>query len=263
MRKINKIKIYINGDDKSKMVRETLINDLISHGFKIVDKDYDLAISIGGDGTFLKMIHDNEFNSDIYYVGINSGTLGFLQEIDLDKTSNFINRLLNNEFNEEHLSVGKVLIKTSTEIYAYNFLNEIVIRKNNLGTLEIPVFIDGELLENFTGDGLLASTSTGSTAYNLSLGGAIVYNRLKSLSLTPIAPINNRAYRTLTNSFVLPIDSKIELKTNNDLLLMIDGKNKKINNVINIEITIDNKDIKCLRMNDFHFVKVVNTKLLK
>ena len=263
MRKINKIKIYINGDDKSKKVRDSIINDLINQNFEIVDDNYDLAISIGGDGTFLKMIHDNNFNSNIYYVGINSGTLGFLQEIDLDKTKNFINRLINNDFKEEHLSIGKALIKTNNEMYEYNFLNEIVIRKDNFGTLEIPVFIDDELLEKFTGDGLLISTSTGSTAYNMSFGGAIVYNKLNSLSLTPIAPINNRAYRTLTNSFVLPIDSKIELKANNDLFLMIDGKNKEIDNVIDIQITTNNKDIKCLRMNDFSFVKVVNNKLLK
>ena len=260
---INKIKIYINGNDKSRKVKESLVKDLIDKDFLIVDKDYDLAISIGGDGTFLKMVNENNFNSDIYYIGINSGTLAFLQEIDIDNTVDFINRLANNDFKEERISIGKTMIKTDKKVYQYNFLNEIVIRKKNFTTLEIPIFIDGMQLEDFTGDGLLISTSTGSTAYNMSFGGAIVYNRLKTLSLTPIAPINNMAYRTLTNSFILPIDTKIELHGKKDLFFMIDGKNKEIDDVTNVEITIDKKEIKCLRMNDFHFVKVVNSKILK
>ena len=262
-RLINKIKIYINGDEKSIKVRDNIINDLVNRNFEIVDNDYDLAISIGGDGTFLKMVNENNFYSDIYYIGINSGTLGFLQEIDLNKTIDFINRLENNDFKEESLSIGKVLIRTIDKVYQYNFLNEIVIRKNNFGTLEIPIYIDDELLEDFTGDGVLISTSTGSTAYNMSFGGAIVYNSLKTLSLTPIAPINNRAYRTLTNSFILPINTKIEMLGNNDLFFMIDGKNKEIKNVTKLEVCIDKKEIKCLRMNDFHFIKVINNKILK
>lgn len=262
-RVINKIKIYINGDNKSKKVKESLVKDLIKKDFLIVEKDYDLAISIGGDGTFLKMVNENNFNSDIYYIGINSGTLGFLQEIDLDKTIDFINRLANNDFKEERICIGKASVITNKKVYQYNFLNEIVLRKNDFSTLEVPVYIDNFYLEDFTGDGLLISTSTGSTAYNMSFGGAIVYNSLKTLSLTPIAPINNRAYRTLTNSFILPIDTKIEIKGNEDLFLMIDGKNKEIKKVMKVEITIDKKEIKCLRMHDFHFIKVVNNKILK
>ena len=260
---INKIKIYINGDDKSIKVRDSLTKDLIDKNFKIVDNNYDLAISIGGDGTFLKMVNENNFNSDIYYIGINSGTLGFLQEIDLDKTLDFINRLENNDFKEERISIGKALINTKDKVYQYNFLNEIVIRKDNFSTLEVPIYIDNEYLEDFTGDGLLISTSTGSTAYNMSFGGSIVYNSLKTLSLTPIAPINNRAYRTLTNSFVLPIDTKIEIRGKNNFFFMVDGKNKEIKNVIKLEVTIDKKEIKCLRMNEYHFIKIINNKILK
>lgn len=263
MRGINRIKIYINGDKKSLKVKELLEKELRNHHFEIVEENFDLAISIGGDGTFLKMVNENHFNNNIYYIGINSGTLGFLQEIDIDKTIDFVKRLDEDNYKVEKLSIGCARMITKKDDYKYNFLNEIVIRKKNFSTLEIPVYIDDELLEDFVGDGILISTSTGSTAYNMSFGGAIVYNSLKTLSLTPIAPINNRAYRTLTNSFILPVDKKIKLTTNLDIFLMIDGKMQNVDEVKDIEVTIDNKSIKCLRMNEFHFIKVVNNKILK
>ena len=122
-----------------------------------------------------------------------------------------------------------------------------------------------ELLENFSGDGLLISTSTGSTAYNMSFGGSIVYNTLSTLSITPIAPLNNKVYKTLFNSVIVPGDRVVTLKPDRDykdLFIQIDGVNKLIDNVIKVETKIDKKRIKCLRMNDFHFIKVINNKIL-
>ena len=122
-----------------------------------------------------------------------------------------------------------------------------------------------QLLENFSGDGLLISTSTGSTAYNMSFGGSIVYNTLSTLSITPIAPLNNKVYKSLFNSVIVPGDRVITLKPDKeykDLFIQVDGVNKLIDNVIKVETKIDKKRIKCLRMNDFHFIKVINNKIL-
>ena len=112
---------------------------------------------------------------------------------------------------------------------------------------------------------MLISTSTGSTAYNMSFGGSIIYNTLKTLSITPIAPLNNKVFRTLVNSVIVPSNKVITLvpdKKNADLFIQIDGVNKLLDNVIKIETKITDKKIKCLRMNDFHFIKVVNNKVL-
>ena len=99
----------------------------------------------------------------------------------------------------------------------------------------------------------------------MSFGGSIVYNTLKTLSITQIAPLNNRVYRSLVNSVIVPSDKVISLvpKDNKNVFFMVDGVNKRIENVIKVETKISNKSIKCLRMNDFHFIKVVNNKLLE
>ena len=258
---INKVKIYINGDDKSKSIKKLLEEKLKS--FEIAYDDYDLAISIGGDGTFLKMVNENNFNSNIYFIGINSGKLGFLEEIEPFKIDYLIDKLNNNDFNIEEVSIGKIDIISKDSRDTFNFLNEVLIRKEDLKVLKSSVFIDNEHLEDFTGDGLLVSTSTGSTAYNLSFNGPIIYNKLNVLSLTPVAPINNSIYKSLTNSLIVNSNNKIRIILNNhDINIMVDGKLKRFKNVCEINITIDNKKIKCLRIGDYNFIKRINSKIL-
>ena len=260
---INKIKLFVRNDDKSKQVAKKLKEKLLLNHFQITDKDYELAVSVGGDGTFLKMVKEEKFNNKIYYVGINSGTLGFLQEIDLDKTDDFVERLKINDFKIEELSIEKTIVHCKDKSFSYYSLNEMVVRKSDLSLLKTSIYVDDELLENFTGDGLLISTSTGSTAYNMSFNGPIIYNSLKALSITPIAPLNNKIYHTLTNSVIIPENKKIKINGDLDsIFLMIDGNNVILNNVISIETMIADVKIKCLRMNDFHFIKIIKNKIL-
>ena len=82
-RRINKIKLFVNQNEKSEIVAKDLEMELKKYDFELVDEDYDLAISVGGDGSFLRMVRENNFNDNLYYIGVNSGTLGFLQEIDI------------------------------------------------------------------------------------------------------------------------------------------------------------------------------------
>ena len=265
-RRINNIKLFVNDNDKSKLVAKDLEMELRKYGFNIVDQDYDLAISIGGDGSFLRMVKETNFNSNIYYIGVNSGTLGFLQEINIADTKDFVKRLNIDNYKIDDVSIQETKVITEDEIYSFNSLNEIVVRSKNFDTLRIPVYVDDELLENFTGDGLLISTATGSTAYNMSFGGSVIYNTIKALSITPIAPLNNKAYKSLIVPVIVPDDKKITLPTlkdMNDLFLMIDGVNKEFDKVIKIESKVGRKTIKCLRMNNYHFIKIVNEKILE
>ena len=265
-RRINKVKLFVNDNEKSNIVAKDLELELLKYGFKVVNRGaYDLAISIGGDGSFLRMVKETKFNEDIYYIGVNNGTLGFLQEIDIKDTVDFVKRLNSDEYKIEEISVQETKVITEDNVYHYDSLNEIVVRNRDFNVLRVPVYVDDELLEDFSGDGLLISTSTGSTAYNMSFGGSIVYNTLSTLSITPIAPLTNKVYKTLFNSVIVPGNMVVTLvpsKEYKDMFIQIDGVNKLIDNVIKVETKIDGKSIKCLRMNDFHFIKVINNKIL-
>ncbi len=264
-RKIKKIRLFVNDNEKSILVAKRIENELKNYGFEIVEEQEELLISIGGDGSFLRMVNENKFNDSVYYVGINAGTLGFLQEIDISECPNFIKRLSENDFKIEKISIADVTVTTEAKTFHFNFLNEIVIRDLNFKVMDAYIYVDRELLENYTGDGILISSSTGSTAYNICYGGSIIYNTLNTLSITPIAPLNNKVYQSLTNSVIIPEKKTISYVPNTktkNLFITLDGENFKMENVLKIDVKIEDKKIKCLRMNNFNFIKTINNKLL-
>ena len=170
VKKINKIKLFIKNNSFSMIIANSLKDKLLKNNFKIVDNDYDLAIAIGGDGTFLKMIQENNFNNKIIYVGINSGNLGFFEDINIDELDIFVKCIKKNDFILKNMSYLNVEIICNKKIKNFHSLNEVVVRNANYKTLSSSVYIDDVLLENYFGDGVLISTSIGSTAYNLSVG---------------------------------------------------------------------------------------------
>ena len=262
---IKRIKLFINNNDISFNTAKIIEDKLIKRGFIIDDDNYDLAIAIGGDGSFLRMIKSNNFNNDINYVGINAGTLGFLTEIKIDNIDEFINELINNKYKIEEIGIQETTIFHNNSSSKFYSLNEIIIRDKDLKVVKLDIKIDGDLLERYIGDGILIATSSGSTAHNLSYGGSIVYNTFTSLQITPMAPINSKVYRSLLNSVIIPDKKVINVVPNIDkrnLIVTIDGENNIYENVENIETKIDNKKIKCLRLSHYNFPEKINEKLL-
>ena len=261
---IKRVKLFSNDNENSKEIEKILKNELEKENFIICDKDYELAIAIGGDGSFLRMLKRSNFNSDIYYIGVNSGTLGFLQEIKPKDLNEFVEKLKNNNFKIEEIGIQETIIHSKNSSSLFYTLNEIVIRDKNLNTTKLNIRIDNFLLEKFIGDGILVSTSTGSTAYNLSYGGSIVYNDLHTMQITPIAPLNSKTYQVLRNSVIIPEQRKVTLipdDSNKDLMITTDGENNVFNNVERIETSVSKK-IKCLRMKDYDYTKKINEKFL-
>ena len=264
---INKIKIFPNDNEKSKYILENVEESLNKKGFKIVDdNNFDLGIAIGGDGSFLRMVKNMKFSSNVYYIGINAGTLGFLQEINPSDTNKFIDKLNNNNFKIENIGIQETTIKLEDKNITFNSLNEILLNRQDLRTTNLDIYISDEFLERFSGDGLIISTSTGSTAHNLSYHGSIVYNLFPSLQITPMGPLDTSSYRCLRNSIVLPEELKIKLypiKESNNLNVIIDGEKKEYSDIQSIETSVRDKKIKCLRMNDYSYPKIINSKFLK
>lgn len=266
MRKINKIKIFANNNQKSTEIKRLLEVELLKSKFEIVDSNFDLAIAVGGDGSFLRMVKACNFNSDISYIGINAGTLGFAQEIRFENYPDFVKKLNNNEFRTESIGIQETVINHKDSISHFYSLNEFVVRNGNLDTAFFKIKVNDKLLENFVGDGILVSTSFGSTAYNLSFGGSIVFNELHTLQITPIAPLNNRSYCCLRNSVIVPENKKITIIPTNlkkTLVVTVDGENNFYDEVKSIETYIKDKRINCLRELDYDFVSKVNEKFLK
>lgn len=260
----NNVKIFYNNNDKSINTFNEVKDKLIRNGFNIVENDYNIAIAIGGDGSFLRMVKETNFKSGVLYLGINTGTLGFAQEIHVNELDELIENLKTGNYKVNEFGVQETNLYSNNENSKFYSLNDIVIRDMDLNTLKLDIFIDDALLEHFAGDGILVSTSFGSTAYNLSFGGSIIYNTFHALELTPVAPLNNKTYRTLTNSLVLPQNKNIEIipVSNKNLIVTVDGENKYYENVDKIDTILSDKTIMCYQNIDYNFVKKINDKFL-
>lgn len=265
MEKVFKYKLFANNDERAIKIAIKLKSILKSHGVFEDEENFNLAIAIGGDGSFLRMVKACKFNTECFYLGVNAGTLGFLQEISPDKLEDFAERLVSGKYKIEEYGVQQTNVYANGGVSLFKSLNEIVVRDVNLNTARISVKINDVLLEKFSGDGLLISTSCGSTAYNLSFGGCIVYSVLHTLQITPIAPLNNNAYKTLRNSVIIPENAKITLvpyKEKTDYLISVDGENVSHLGVDKIETFISCDKIKCLRLFEYDYTKVINDKFL-
>jgi NAD+ kinase len=150
----------------------------------------DLFFSVGGDGTFLETVLKVK-DSGIPIAGVNTGRMGFLANIPGEEIGNSIGQLCNNEF----VIIERSLLQMTQPATLFDgnqatALNEITIQKASLSMLTINVFVDNVFLNTYWADGLILSTATGSTAYNLSVGGPILSPEDESIIISPISPHN-------------------------------------------------------------------------
>ena len=150
----------------------------------------DLVLSVGGDGTFLETVLKVKALG-IPVAGVNTGRLGFLANISEED----INHSLNLLFNGDYEIIERSLLEITEPSNLFNgsapvALNEITIQKADLSMITISVFVDDTYLNTYWADGLIVSTATGSTAYNLSVGGPILSPEDESIIISPISPHN-------------------------------------------------------------------------
>jgi NAD+ kinase len=185
-------------------------------------KKADLLITFGGDGTLLSVARQAPHGVPI--VGVNMGTLGFLTEIRLDEFPAILESVLKGKFESEARVTFDVIVEgKGRDTRTYRVLNDATINKSALARIvEMRVSVSGQFVSTFRADGLIVSTPTGSTAYNLSAGGPIVYPTMGAVIITPIGPhmLSNRP-------IVLPDDLSIEISIetpNQEIFLTLDGQ---------------------------------------
>lgn len=183
----------------------------------------DMIVVLGGDGTMIataRMVADSE----VLVLGINYGGLGYLTDFRIEEMYSAIESILAGDYEvDQRVMLDVEHCRGSETIGSGRVLNDVVINKAALARIiEIEVSLNGQFVNSFRSDGLIVATPTGSTAYNLSAGGPIVYPSMNAVVLTPICPF------TLTNRpIVVPDRAEIELKLINGhegVVLTLDGQ---------------------------------------
>lgn len=222
-------------------------------------EDTGLVLSVGGDGTFLsvaRLVAD----SGVPVVGVNLGRLGFLSE---NRPEDVAEAILNEDYTVEDRSLLSVTLSKPSGNEAIDewpfALNEMTVHRSGAAMLAVDVCIDGKQLPAYWADGLIVSTSSGSTAYSLSVGGPIVLPQSKVLIVAPIAP-HNLNVRPL----VVPDSSDIFLKMrsrDNDLVLTLDNRTVELSADVEISVSLARFSLRRVRFNKSDFINALTEKL--
>ena len=267
-RDMKKVFIYKNDVPRTVAITDTLVNKLMASGLDITEdiSEADLIICVGGDGTLLNLMQNHEFPT-VPVAGINTGHLGFFQEIAPEKIDEFIKTYISGDLTVQPYNIAKADIKFEDggEI-AYRALNEFVIRGQGTHPVHLNISINTSFIERFSGDGIIISTPAGSTAYNYSLGGALVDPRLNLLQVAPMAPMNNTAYRSLTSSILLPANDSLIIEPCDEqssyLSILFDGQDETFSGIKSIELCLSKRKINLVRFGGTTFWDKVKTKFL-
>ncbi len=219
------------------------------------------VVVLGGDGTLLGAAR-RVGRYGVPILGINLGGLGFLTEIPLKRLYKDMERLLAGEIEvETRLMLEARALRDNEQKCRFSVLNDVVINKGALARIiDLRVFIDGRFLTTFRADGLIVSSPTGSTGYNLSAGGPILYPNLGALILTPICPF------TLTQRpIILPDTSVIEIKMGEDteeVTLTFDGQvGFGLMDNDRVIISKSEKKLRLIKSPDQEYFDILRTKL--
>lgn len=224
------------------------------------DFQADIAISMGGDGTFLAAA-SRVRDKDIPILGINMGRLGFLADVSSDEIEECVDDLYNRNYKIDE----KCVIGVHTEgpaLKGYPFaLNEVaVLKRDNSSMISIRVEVDGEFLAIYQADGLIINTPTGSTGYALSVGGPIIVPHSGTFCITPVASHSLNA-RPITLRDTAEITLSVESR-NHNFLVAIDGRSEACTEGIRLTLRRAPYNIKVLQRKDHSFYSTLREKLM-
>ena len=222
--------------------------------------DLDIALSVGGDGTFLRTAARVN-RQDIPILGINTGRLGFLADIGGDELERTLDEIFQGQYRVEE----RTLLRLCTEnrlFRGYNYaLNEIaVLKRDSSSMITIHTFLNDEYLTSYQADGLVVATPTGSTAYSMSVNGPIIVPQGNSLVLSPVAP-----HSLNVRPLVIPDSYTITLRVesrNKYFLISLDGRSEIFPLGVELKMRKADYTAKVIKRHNHTFYQTLREKLM-
>lgn len=230
-----------------------------------IPEDVECVLVLGGDGTLIQAARDT-IHRNIPLLGFNFGTLGFLAEIEKENMYTALDKLMNNEYYlESRMMLTGTVYRDGEPMMSDIALNDIVLNRSGaLRTINYEIYVNGDFLYSCPADGIIISTPTGSTGYNLSARGPIVSPSSSMIVLTPICP-----HSLTSSSIVLSADDKVAVKmgpgrrnANEAAVVTFDGA-QSAGLIIGdyVEITQAKETTKLVKISKKSFVETVRKKM--
>lgn len=268
---INNIKtftLFVRPDDRSKEIANNFRNLFARLSKKpiIESDDGDLIIAIGGDGTFLDAVSTAKFNQSKVFAGVNTGTLGFLQNISPEEFCSFI------EFysDKKEITTRKLFLPTITvkldnnETHSFYAVNEVVVEGLHGHKISFSEYINDELYQNVSANSVCVACSTGDTAFSMNSGGSIDFSEHFQLVRTLVVPIQNAAYERFISNPVICPHFNFKMDTTNGSEMLVDGRLQDFSGKIyEVDVSLYGaKYIHKLELGTYSKVATVRSKIL-
>lgn len=265
---VKTFRLFVRSDEKSRQIADKIrtLNERTANPLVEAD-DADLVIAIGGDGTFIDAVTSTKFSKKIIYTGIHTGTLGFLQDLcenDIFSLIQYINYEQELKTRKVYTACVKVYLKDGNT-HKFFALNEAIVAGDNYSKITFAEYINDELFQNVTGNGILVATSTGDTAYSLNADGAIDFSNNQQLVCSLMNPIRNAAYERFITNPIICSRINLVLKDADNISVIIDGKKKSIDSsmIERVEVSMNNSYyINKLDIMDYSKVSIIRNKIL-
>lgn len=225
--------------------------------FEQMCEQSDFLISLGGDGTLISLCRRSfAYNKPV--LGIHAGQLGFLTDIQTDEISTFMDDFFQGKYRIDTRMMLDVSLHVNQKVEKLVAFNDIVFSRSKISHMTtIKAYVDGDLFNSYYGDGLIVSTPTGSTAYNLSAGGPVIYPLTEALILTPISP-----HSLTQRPLVLPVDFVVSFKSSDDTVIVVDGQETyKMSDVDFVSVKIAERGARLIHSLDRNYFDVLKKKL--
>lgn len=229
-------------------------------------KDADCVMVLGGDGTIIQAARELA-ETGVPILGVNLGTVGFLAEVELVHIYKAIDAVMAGRYKlEKRFMLKGSVIKDAKIVYEANALNDIVVARGNLvRAISTSVYIDGNQVSSLHGDGIIVTTPTGSTGYNLSAGGTIILPDAEVFGIHPICPHSLNSRGVITSSAAkIDIDVEWNKRSEPDEAIVSFDGNKGIRLMPGDKVTVMKSELTVpfLRINDFNFFESYRKKFL-
>jgi NAD+ kinase len=217
----------------------------------------DILISLGGDGTLLSVCRQS-YAYEIPVLGIHAGQLGFLTDIRREEIEVFASLLAKGEYRIDKRMMLEVKLFRQGEVLEKVAFNDVVFSRASISSMaKIDAYADGELFNSYYGDGVIVCTPTGSTAYNISAGGPIVFPLTQAIILTPICP-----HSLTQRPLVLPVEFEITLKSEDETVVVVDGQDTyAMGDFEKVTLKIASKSARLIHKKERNYFDVLKDKL--
>ncbi len=225
---------------------------------------FDIAVTLGGDGTFLDAVRqmglccDLSSQSYLPLLGINIGRLGFLATISMEECRDAFDALLSNKYTIEERTMLK--INGIEPVQARYAINEFTVQKHGVSMIETQITIDGVEVATYWADGVIISTPTGSTAYSMSVGGSILTPQSPCFIISPVAP-HNLSLRPLVVHDTATIELRVRSRFDEGITVTVDNSSYSALNEQNFTIQKSDNKLKIINIGNTNFYNTLRQKL--